>query len=219
MPRSGLDSHEQECRRNREHESRACDPGEIASARVTEDRAHEIHDDTDRGGYAEASPPNAGKEPCCSEEFEGGEHRKQFQGHTDYFMNNLPRPGTVSQFRDAGKDQLPEYLAVIRGTRLGAVDFMYYAGLETDPPTRMEDQFDAVLYLGPVSAITMSELSPAPTPNTPRCGARAWRSGPEGSPDMTWSNSTSCVRRIHVRSDCFTSGRIGARNMRPQVGG
>lgn len=52
-------------------------------------------------------------------------------------------------------------LTLLRGTRLGALDFKYYAGMETDPPTRMEDQFDAILYLGPVAAITTSELSPA----------------------------------------------------------
>ena len=33
----------------------------------------------------------------------------------------------------------------------------YFAGMETDPPTRMEEQYDAVLYLGPVSSITFSE--------------------------------------------------------------
>lgn len=52
-------------------------------------------------------------------------------------------------------------LTVVRGTRLGTVDFKYFAGMETAPPTRMEEQFDAVLYLGPVASITMSELSPS----------------------------------------------------------
>jgi hypothetical protein len=42
-------------------------------------------------------------------------------------------------------------LTIVRGTRLGALDFKYFAGRETDPPTRMEEQYDAVLYLGPVS--------------------------------------------------------------------
>jgi hypothetical protein len=49
-------------------------------------------------------------------------------------------------------------LTFVRGTRLGTIDFKYYAGMETDPPTRMQDQFDAILYLGPPAAITFSEL-------------------------------------------------------------
>jgi hypothetical protein len=52
-------------------------------------------------------------------------------------------------------------LTIVRGTRLGALDFKYFAGMETDPPTKMEEQYDAVLYLGPVSSITMSELPAA----------------------------------------------------------
>jgi hypothetical protein len=50
-------------------------------------------------------------------------------------------------------------LTLMRGTRLGTLDFKYFAGMETDPPSRMEDQFDAILYLGPVSSITVSRLS------------------------------------------------------------
>ena len=52
-------------------------------------------------------------------------------------------------------------LTIVRGTRLGALDFKYFAGMETDPPTRMEEQYDAVLYLGPVSSITFAELPAA----------------------------------------------------------
>jgi hypothetical protein len=52
-------------------------------------------------------------------------------------------------------------LTVLRGTRLGQLNFKYFAGLETDPPTKMEEQYDAVLYLGPVSSITWSEMTPA----------------------------------------------------------
>jgi hypothetical protein len=33
--------------------------------------------------------------------------------------------------------------------------------MENNPPTKMEEQFDAVLYLGPVSSITFAEVSPA----------------------------------------------------------
>ena len=50
-------------------------------------------------------------------------------------------------------------LTIVRGTRLGTLNFKYFAGIETDPPTRMEEQFDAVLYLGPVPSITFSEPS------------------------------------------------------------
>jgi hypothetical protein len=52
-------------------------------------------------------------------------------------------------------------LTIVQGTRLGTLDFKYFAGMETDPPTRMEEQYDAVLYLGPVSSITFSELPAA----------------------------------------------------------
>ena len=50
-------------------------------------------------------------------------------------------------------------LTIVRGTRLGMLDFKYFAGMQTVPPTRMEEQFDAVLYLGPVPSITFSEPS------------------------------------------------------------
>jgi len=33
---------------------------------------------------------------------------------------------------------------------LGQLNSKYFTGLETDPPTKMEEQYDAVLYLGPV---------------------------------------------------------------------
>jgi len=61
---------------------------------------------------------------------------------------------------DIGTWPIPS-LTIIRGTRLGALDFKYFAGMETDPPTRMEEQYDAVLYLGPVSSITFAELPAA----------------------------------------------------------
>ena len=40
---------------------------------------------------------------------------------------------------DIGTWPIPS-LTIIRGTRLGALDFKYFAGMETDPPTRMEEQ-------------------------------------------------------------------------------
>lgn len=51
-------------------------------------------------------------------------------------------------------------LTRVRGTRLGTLSFYYFSGLETNPPTKMQEQYDAVLYLGPISSITMSQLSP-----------------------------------------------------------
>ena len=51
-------------------------------------------------------------------------------------------------------------LTIVRGTRLGELGFYYFAGMETNPPTKMQEQYDAVLYLGPISSITMSQLSP-----------------------------------------------------------
>jgi len=49
-------------------------------------------------------------------------------------------------------------LAVLRGTVLGAALFWPEAGRRE---VKMEDQFDAVLYLGPPSKMTMSHLPPA----------------------------------------------------------
>jgi hypothetical protein len=40
----------------------------------------------------------------------------------------------------------------------GRVNFKAFAGLESS--MRMADQYDAVLYLGPVASITMAEMSP-----------------------------------------------------------
>jgi hypothetical protein len=50
-------------------------------------------------------------------------------------------------------------LTILTGTRLGTLNFRYYAGRESSK--RMEDEYDAVLYLGPVSSISEAELSPA----------------------------------------------------------
>ncbi len=50
-------------------------------------------------------------------------------------------------------------LTLLKGTRLGTVSFTTYSGLQSGRV--MEDQYDAVLYLGPVSRITVAQLSPA----------------------------------------------------------
>jgi len=52
-------------------------------------------------------------------------------------------------------------LTRVRDTKLGRLNFKYFSGMESSPPTTMEQQFDAVLYLGPVSSITMSKISAA----------------------------------------------------------
>jgi hypothetical protein len=61
-------------------------------------------------------------------------------------------------------------LAVTTGTLLGSADFAFYYPFDLAPPPqsgeparrvpRMEEEFDAVLYLGPVSTITLAPLSP-----------------------------------------------------------
>jgi hypothetical protein len=65
---------------------------------------------------------------------------------------------------DAASWRVPS-LAVVRGTVLGAPDFALYRPLPTRftirwRTLRMEDQFDAILYLGPESAMTTAPLSP-----------------------------------------------------------
>jgi len=49
-------------------------------------------------------------------------------------------------------------LAILRGTTLGSA--IWEPGPQRRP-VRMEEQFDAILYLGPPSSMTMSKLSPA----------------------------------------------------------
>ena len=52
-------------------------------------------------------------------------------------------------------------LAMLRGTALGAVDFNVYFPFEKGPwSIPMEDEFDALLYLGAPSEITHAELAP-----------------------------------------------------------
>ena len=56
--------------------------------------------------------------------------------------------------------------------------------METNLSAKMEEQFDAVLYLGPESSITMSDISAALCADAEytRCAWRAWPSGP-GPPE------------------------------------
>jgi len=73
---------------------------------------------------------------------------------------------------DAASWPVPS-LAHVPGTVLGQADFTFYYPFELAPPPRngepapvvrsprMEDEFDAVLYLGPRSAMTRTRLSPA----------------------------------------------------------
>lgn len=48
------------------------------------------------------------------------------------------------------------HLVVLSGTSLGRLHFSVFAGIRSK--MRMEDQYDAILHLGPPSSITMSEL-------------------------------------------------------------
>jgi hypothetical protein len=73
-------------------------------------------------------------------------------------------------------------LTILRGTLLGAQDFTAYypfsiyrtgkdgvrVEVKATRPLRMEDQFDAVLYIGPKSSITSSRFSPE------QCGDQAY---------------------------------------------
>jgi hypothetical protein len=62
---------------------------------------------------------------------------------------------------DIGTWRVPSF-AFTSGTTLGAAPLGFYRGIGTVDATRMEDQFDAVLYLGPPSSITIrrSEIAP-----------------------------------------------------------
>jgi hypothetical protein len=50
--------------------------------------------------------------------------------------------------------------ALIRGTALGAADIASFYTVGIAPPGPLEEQFDAVLYLGPPSALTEAEIAP-----------------------------------------------------------
>ena len=98
-------------------------------------------------------------------------------------------------------------LTIVRGTLLGATDFTSYypfkmpqsqSAMEADFASpipadqwrslRMEDQFDAVLYLGPRSTITQSKLSPDRCSDAAymkmRLGRMGLMYGPPGLPSM-----------------------------------
>jgi len=79
-------------------------------------------------------------------------------------------------------------LALVKGTVLGVADLASYYPLPRDHQRgRLEDSFDALLYLGPASAMTVARLSPA------RCADRRYMElrllrmaldpGPPGAPD------------------------------------
>jgi hypothetical protein len=51
-------------------------------------------------------------------------------------------------------------LALVRDTVLGSADIREFYGAGTAPPGPLEDQFDAVLYLGPPSGLTRAQIAP-----------------------------------------------------------
>jgi hypothetical protein len=63
---------------------------------------------------------------------------------------------------EIGKWRVPS-LTYIAGTTLGAAPFGFYRRFGGGDDARMEDHFDAVLYLGPASSITIrrSEIAPS----------------------------------------------------------
>jgi hypothetical protein len=105
-------------------------------------------------------------------------------------------------------------LAIVRGTVLGGKDFNVYAedavrfspapGQPPPPATppsqkpslRMEEQFDAILYLGPLSSITIARISPALCADAPymemRLRRMALMPGPPG-PQHRWNGSNGTV--------------------------
>jgi hypothetical protein len=84
------------------------------------------------------------------------------------------KPDLSALFADAGRWPVPS-LTLTRGTTLGALDFASFhtsdgrfslVGGRPRPlpreewtPLRMEDQYDAILYLGPVSAMTYERIT------------------------------------------------------------
>lgn len=50
-------------------------------------------------------------------------------------------------------------MTMLRGTVLGATDFSFYLPGSRDPARPMEDKFDALIYLGPPSAMSQARLS------------------------------------------------------------
>ena len=108
-------------------------------------------------------------------------------------------------------------LAVLRGTVLGAEDFGFYnpevmrVSLRNGKPDfanpiprdqwrsmPMQDQFDAILYLGPISSITISSLSPSVCNDSAYMAMRAKRSAAVG-----WAQATliDCNRSVRIRSE------------------
>jgi hypothetical protein len=63
-------------------------------------------------------------------------------------------------------------LAVLKGTLLGAVDF---SSAPRQKQVRMQEQFDAFLYLGPPSAMTMAQLSHSLCTDRAYMEMRLWR--------------------------------------------
>lgn len=67
---------------------------------------------------------------------------------------------------DAASWRLPAF-TLLRGTALGSADFkQYYSSSRQTPPMPMENQFDALLYLGPKATFGQ--------PNRERCSDRAY---------------------------------------------
>jgi hypothetical protein len=97
-------------------------------------------------------------------------------------------------------------LAMLRGTSLGAKDFTFYYPYDvqvldskgTPLPKekrrslRMEDQFDAVLYLGPPSSITQSGLTPTLCRDRTYVEMRLSRIAVAGVPQMAEQFKKSC---------------------------
>jgi len=90
-------------------------------------------------------------------------------------------------------------VALVRGTVIGAQNFQSYLGdaNSNGDSTRVEDQVDAVLYLGPPSSMTTSmlpaRLCDSELYRTMRLGRMALEPGPPGSPPPADVLKTGCA--------------------------
>jgi hypothetical protein len=77
------------------------------------------------------------------------------------FNIGAPTNADLTKFQPEVANWHAPSIAILKGTTLGAAPFGTLYGLNGPEfhNVRMEDQFDALLYLGPPSSITLSELS------------------------------------------------------------
>ena len=110
-------------------------------------------------------------------------------GETKVFTISTNVDGDLQRLQaDVGEWRAPS-LAMIGGTAIGATDFGAYYPLPDDrwPDVRIDEQLDALLYLGPRSSLTFSQLDPRHCADRPYLEMRLRRMslGPGGTGEMT----------------------------------